>query len=119
MTAADLDSLVTTCERPVLVEFFAFWRSPLTRSRDPLDLLADRRPDLVVARLDVDAEWAALLRHEVFEIPTTVLFVGGHQLGRVAGAQPPALIEAFVDHACRSVAPRSDVLGRPRDDEQP
>jgi len=94
----DLDRLTRDAEVPVLVDFYADWCGPCKVMAPVLDDLArERLGELLVAKLDTDANPAASEKYGIRGIPTLVLFRGGVEHGRAVGAISADQLVALVD----------------------
>ncbi|MFH1086721.1 MAG: thioredoxin domain-containing protein, partial [Chloroflexota bacterium] len=93
VTPDDFAEGVLRAERPTLVDFFAAWCAPC-KMMEPLleDLAAKAAGKLDVVTLDVQAHEALAVKLGVMNLPTLILYVGGEEKVRLAGALPPAAI---------------------------
>jgi thioredoxin 1 len=88
LTDATFDEVLGAADVPVLVELMAPWCQPCRMMAPVLDELASELDgELVVGRLDVDANRASMARHRVMGTPTMVLFVDGREEHRLVGAR--------------------------------
>ncbi|MFV1987487.1 MAG: thioredoxin TrxC [Gemmatimonadota bacterium] len=105
----DFDRLIDDAEVPVLVDFHADWCGPCKAMAPALDDLAhERSGDLLVAKLDTDANPKTSERFEIRAIPTLIVFRGGQEAGRVSGAVPAADLAALVDGSAPSADGEND-----------
>ncbi len=103
ITDDDFDRLVDDAEVPVLVDFYADWCGPCKTMAPALDDLARQRSgDLLVAKLDTDANPKTSERFGIRGIPTLVVFRDGQEAGRVSGAVPAQELAALVDESAPS-----------------
>ncbi len=96
-TTADLDAACDAGDY-VLVDFYADWCAPC-RSMAPHFEAAASGPAgerVTFAKIDTEQERQLAMEAGVRSIPTTVLFAGNEELGRVTGAMNRRQIEAFV-----------------------
>lgn len=98
---ADLTRYLDGTEAPVLVDFWAAWCGPCRSYAPHFEQLAAQRPDIRFVKVDSDAATQASSRLQIRSIPTTVLFVGGREVARQAGAMSAAQLGAWVDGALR------------------
>ena len=92
---ANFDEIING-NKPVLLDFFASWCGPCKMLSPIIDEIADERDDVVVAKIDVDAEPELAGRYNVFSIPTLVYLKNGEIISQSAGARPKAAILAML-----------------------
>jgi len=93
--SAELRSLVDEHE-VVLADFYADWCGPCRMVAPMLESIAVDT-DVVVAKVDVDANQPLAAEYEVSGIPTLLLFVDGDATDRLVGAHDEATLREFVD----------------------
>ena len=100
VTDADFDRVIGGSEVPVLVDFYADWCGPCKVMAPALDAIArDRRGDVLVAKLDTDANPNTSANFGIRAIPTIILFRGGREVGRETGAVPRTALENLISRA--------------------
>jgi thioredoxin 1 len=93
---------VLAAEVPVVVEFTAPWCKPCRAIERHLHELEEAHGgDLVVARLDVDANLGVPSRYGVLSLPSVIVFADGEPRETIYGAQPRRRYE---EAAARAVA---------------
>jgi putative thioredoxin len=100
VTDADFDRRVLerSSELPVLVDFWADWCRPCHLLAPVIEQAVDAHPGRVeLAKLDTDSNPATAARYGVRGLPTVKAFRGGAVVDEFTGAQPPAVVERFVD----------------------
>jgi thioredoxin len=89
------DELLSSAEKPVLVDFYATWCGPCRMIAPILDqvqtLLKDK---LQVVKIDTDRYPELASQYEIHALPTLVLFKNGKSVERIEGVLPP---EQLVD----------------------
>jgi len=86
LTAENFESSIRLNPRPVLVDFWATWCPPCKLLSTAVERFAAARPEITVAKVDVDAEPGLAAQYQVFGVPTLILFVKGSEAHRVSGA---------------------------------
>jgi thioredoxin 2 len=93
-SAEDFDELVRDAPMRVLVDFSADWCGPCQMVGPELEKIASKhRGTLIVAKVDTEALPDVARRFKVRSIPLMVVFDGGRETKRVAGAMHAAAIE--------------------------
>ena len=81
---------------PVFVDFYATWCGPCKMMTPLIEKLAEEKPDVKFAKIDVDdAERLAVL-YGISSIPCMILFKNGEEADRVVGAVPKQKLEQVV-----------------------
>jgi thioredoxin len=89
------EELISSAEKPVLVDFYATWCGPCRMIAPILDqvqtLLKDK---LQIVKIDTDRYPELASQYEIHALPTLVLFKNGQPVERIEGVLPP---EQLVD----------------------
>ena len=99
-TTADFDQSVieASFNKPVLVDFWAEWCAPCKALMPMLQGIAESyQGELLLAKVDCDAEQDIVARFGIRSLPTVVLFKDGQPVDGFAGAQPESQIRALLE----------------------
>lgn len=113
-TTATFDQAViqNSFEKPVLVDFWAEWCAPCKALMPMLAQIAESyQGELLLAKVDCDAEPDVVSRFGIRSLPTVVLFKDGQPVDGFAGAQPESAIRAMLEpHVQMPAAPTASPL---------
>lgn len=85
-------------EVPVVVDFWAEWCGPCRQLSPALEAAEARREgEVVLVKVDTDANQALAQRYGIQGIPAVKAFRDGKVVDEFVGAVPPAKVEAFFD----------------------
>ena len=104
MSAMNLDAesfrrLVLEEGRTAVVDFWAPWCSYCRRIEQAYDKVAQDRPELTVAKVNIDDLPEIAGDYGIEVIPTLVLFRGGRAVSSITAPESMARIEAFIDES--------------------
>lgn len=99
LNAENFDSVIAQSEKPVLVDFYATWCGPCKMLAPVLEELAEKHPQITVAKLDVDTATPVAIRHEVSSIPALLLFENGQLISRTLGYMPLEALEKWLSES--------------------
>jgi thioredoxin 2 len=96
----DFADIVERSPVPVLVDMWATWCGPCRMVSPALERLAtDRRGQIKLVKVDVDAAPRLSQRFEIRAVPTLMVFRDGEPIARQAGAAPEPALRSWLDGA--------------------
>ncbi|MBQ2945361.1 MAG: thioredoxin [Clostridia bacterium] len=96
LTKDDFEKVITENET-VLVDFWASWCGPCRMLGPIIDEIANERPDITVAKVNVDEEEELAAQFEVMSIPTVIIFKNGEIAQKSIGAKPKLALLSLLD----------------------
>ena len=98
LSTANWDETVITSTTPVLVDFWAPWRSPCRMVAPIVEELADEYVGKVtVGKLNVDENGPIASQYGVMSIPTLGIFKGGKMVDKIIGFRSKADLVKMLD----------------------
>jgi thioredoxin 2 len=87
LAAAAFDRHLQRSELPLVVDFWAEWCGPCKMMAPAFaQAAAELEPAVRLAKVDTEAQQALAARYAIRSIPTLILFRGGREIARQAGA---------------------------------
>ncbi len=100
VTDSDFHQVVSNSDVPVMVDFYADWCGPCKIMAPVLDDFAHKHTgQVLVAKLDTDANPRTSQQYQIRGIPTLILFKDGLEAGRRTGAVPREELETLLASA--------------------
>lgn len=81
----------------VLVDFWAEWCGPCKMLAPVLEEISNKRDDLVIIKVDVEASKEVSAQYGVRSIPTLILFKDGEELATRLGASSAPALNSWID----------------------
>lgn len=99
VTDASFEDDVLNAGKPVLLDFWAQWCGPCKMISPVLEEISGERDDIIIAKMDIDANPETPTRFGVRSIPTILIFKDGEPVATTMGAKPKAQLAAWIDGA--------------------
>ncbi|MEE4143653.1 MAG: thioredoxin TrxC [Halieaceae bacterium] len=103
LTAASFERHLQRSELPLVVDFWAEWCGPCKMMAPAFAQAAgELEPGVRLAKIDTEAQQAVAARYAIRSIPTLILFRGGREVARQAGAMSKNDIVQWVKRALQA-----------------
>jgi thioredoxin 1 len=98
LTSDDFDSVITTADLPVLVDFWAEWCPPCRVIEPILERLStDLAGRILITKINSDENPVISARYRVLGLPTMLLFVDGEPVLSIIGARSMRSLRAELE----------------------
>ena len=100
ITNSNFDEKVTSCTKPVLIDFWAEWCAPCRMLSPVVDEVAQMyEGKAVVGKVNIDEEVELAQKFGVMSIPTLILFKDGKMAEKSVGVVAKNKISEMIDSA--------------------
>ena len=97
ITSQNFREEVVLSDQKVLLDFWAPWCGPCRMVSPILEEIAAQRPDIKIAKINVDQEAELAGQFRVASIPMLLVMENGNILRKSVGARPKAQILDLID----------------------
>jgi len=96
VNSENFESVVLKSEKPVLVDFWAGWCGPCKMLAPVLEELAKNKPEVAVAKVNVDENPELAMVYRISAIPALMVFRDGKVVNQSVGFQSKESLEALI-----------------------
>lgn len=90
---ASFEKILTSTDKPILVDFYADWCGPCQMLGPILDQLSKDYKEAVIVKVDVDSNQNLAAKFGIRSIPTMIIFKNGKQVEIINGVQTGSQLE--------------------------